>query len=402
MAESNNRGGNNVTVVLKTDFHCDGCTYKSINYIRSFDGVEAVTVGEEQKITIVGLVDPAKLRANLEKKIRKTVELVSPQPKKGGDSKHNTNGKDNRDGGNEKENKPKGQNSNDGVQKKSKKKEPPVTTAVLKLHLHCDGCIKKMYKIVTKTKGYTDMKIDMQNGLVTVIGDMDMKALAETLQKKMRKNVEIVQETDKMEKESDKGKNGVADKVKTGISRDKGKTGGDDKGKIGSGSGVDKVKTGSVRDKGKTGGDDKGKTGGGSGSVIVKTGSGRDKVKTDDKGKTGGGSSSDKVKTASGRDKGKTDDKGKTGGGSSSDKVKTASGRDKGKTGDGGAVKVKTGSGRVKSKTGRDGGDAKTMEEQSQLVENPYPVMSGPGVFGGDHAPQMFSDENPNHYCTVM
>lgn len=31
--------------------------------------------------------------------------------------------------------------------------QAPVTTAVLKLGLHCQGCIEKIHKIVSKTKG---------------------------------------------------------------------------------------------------------------------------------------------------------------------------------------------------------------------------------------------------------
>lgn len=31
--------------------------------------------------------------------------------------------------------------------------QPPVTTAVLKLDLHCAGCIEKIFKAASKTKG---------------------------------------------------------------------------------------------------------------------------------------------------------------------------------------------------------------------------------------------------------
>ncbi|KAL7084939.1 hypothetical protein ACP275_14G253500 [Erythranthe tilingii] len=288
--DGNNNGGgkNNVTVVLKTDLHCDGCASKIIKCIHSFGGVDSVSIGEGEKITVVGNVDPAKLREKLELKTHKKVELLSPQPKKDGDNKGNGNGKENAGGGNgkqEKKNESKDQKSNEKSEEKKKpnEKEPPVTTAVLKVHLHCDGCIQKIYKTISKTKGYKDMKIDKQKDLVTVTGAIDMKALAEILQKHLKKNVEIV--PPKKENEN--------------------------------------------KEKGGGGGGEKGNNGGGGG---------------------GGG-------------------------------------------GDGGDEKME--------------GNKMMQQQQSQMVgPNPYPVMYGPGGVFGDqfhqyHAPQMFSDENPNA-CTVM
>ncbi|KAL2557449.1 Heavy metal transport/detoxification superfamily protein [Forsythia ovata] len=118
---------------------------------------------------------------------------------------------------------------------------PPVTTAVLKVHLHCEGCIQKIHKIVTKTKGYDEMKIDRQKDTVTVAGAMDMKALAETLKKHLKREVEIL-----LPKKEGGGGGGGEKKEKGG--GDKGKGGGDDKGKSGS-------KDGGGGDKGKGGGE---------------------------------------------------------------------------------------------------------------------------------------------------
>ncbi|KAI3461393.1 hypothetical protein Pfo_018056 [Paulownia fortunei] len=192
--KENGGGKNNVTVVLKADLHCDGCASKIIKCIRSFDGVDTVTIEDGQNITVVGKMDPVKLREKVEQKTHKKVELISPQPKKDGENKENAKGKENSGGDNAKQEKKKesqGKNSNDKSDQK-KSKEPPVTTAVLKVNLHCDGCIQKIHKTVTKTKGYQEMKIDKQKDLVTVTGAMDMKALAEVLQKQLKKDVEIV------------------------------------------------------------------------------------------------------------------------------------------------------------------------------------------------------------------
>ncbi|KZV30906.1 hypothetical protein F511_36682 [Dorcoceras hygrometricum] len=73
-------------------------------------------------------------------------------------------------------------------------------------------CIQKIFKIVTKTKGYQDMKIDKQKELVTVTGAMDMKALAEMLKKHLKRSVEIVPP----KKEGEKKEGGGGDKKKGG------------------------------------------------------------------------------------------------------------------------------------------------------------------------------------------
>ncbi|EYU36154.1 hypothetical protein ABFS82_14G240900 [Erythranthe guttata] len=219
----NNGGGkNNATVVLKTDLHCDGCASKIIKCIHSFGGVDSVTIGEGEKITVVGNVDPAKLREKLELKTHKKVELLSPHPKKDGDNKGNGNGKENAGGGGngkqEMKNESKDQKSNEKSDEKKKpnQKEPPVTTAVLKVHLHCDGCIQKIYKTISKTKGYKDMEIDKQKDLVRVTGAMDMKALAENLQKHLKKNVEIVPSKKENENKEKGGGGGGGDEKMEG------------------------------------------------------------------------------------------------------------------------------------------------------------------------------------------
>ncbi|KAH7864465.1 hypothetical protein Vadar_029863 [Vaccinium darrowii] len=186
-----NKDGGVPTVVLKVDLHCEGCETKIKKCIRSFKGVEWVKGSDDgsNKLTVIGNVDPVNLREMLEKKTKKKVELVSPQPKK-------DKGKDKDGGDNKQEKKP----------EKEKLKEIPVTTAVMKLNLHCQGCIQKLRKAVAKTKGFHDMSVDEEKNLITVKGAIDMKALAESLKVKLKKPVEIV--PPKKEKEKDKDKNG--------------------------------------------------------------------------------------------------------------------------------------------------------------------------------------------------
>lgn len=72
---------------------------------------------EDQKVTVVGKVDPAKLREKVEQKTHKKVELVSPQPEKDGNNKEKEN-----DGG-KKEKKKESTDKNSNDQKTSKEKE---------------------------------------------------------------------------------------------------------------------------------------------------------------------------------------------------------------------------------------------------------------------------------------
>ncbi|XP_057782587.1 heavy metal-associated isoprenylated plant protein 3-like [Salvia miltiorrhiza] len=209
--ESKNKGGN-VTVVLKADLHCEGCVSKVLKCIRTFDGVDTANIGDGQ-ITVFGKVDPAKLRERVEKKTHKKIEVVSPQSKNG-------DGKEKAKGGGEakKEEKRKESNekktSNKSDEKKSKEKEPTVTTAILKVHLHCEGCIQKIRRIVVKTKGYRDMKIDKQKETVTVTGAFDMKALAEVLKKHLKREVQIMPQ--KKEGENKENGKGGGNKGKSG------------------------------------------------------------------------------------------------------------------------------------------------------------------------------------------
>ena len=79
------------------------------------EGVESVKgLGDSNQLTVVGKVDPVKLREMLEKKAKKKVELVSPLPKKDKD-----NNKD-KDGGGGGEKKAEGKPEKKPDEKKSK------------------------------------------------------------------------------------------------------------------------------------------------------------------------------------------------------------------------------------------------------------------------------------------
>ncbi|OAY38079.1 heavy metal-associated isoprenylated plant protein 3 [Manihot esculenta] len=188
------------TTVFKIEIHCEGCASKIIKLARGLDGVENVKADPAaSKLTVIGKVDPSKIREILHQKTKKKVDIISPQPKK-----EDSNNK------NKDENKKSSEKKPDADKKKpdadnKKAKEAPVTSAVIKVAFHCLGCIGKIHKIVTKTKGVQEMALDKQKETVTVKGTMNVKALTEALRDKLKRPVEIV--PPKKEKEAGGGGN---------------------------------------------------------------------------------------------------------------------------------------------------------------------------------------------------
>uniref|UniRef100_A0A7N0RCZ4 HMA domain-containing protein n=1 Tax=Kalanchoe fedtschenkoi TaxID=63787 RepID=A0A7N0RCZ4_KALFE len=167
--------GKPLTAVFKVEVHCEGCGSKIMKAARGVAGVENVKVDcDKNKLTVVGEVDPVKLRDKLESKLKKKIELISPQPKQKEDQKSENK-------------KPEDENKS-----KEQKKPPPATTAVLKMNFHCDGCIEKIHHILSKTDEVDSISFDKQKDLVEVRGTMDVKSICELLEKRMKRAVEIV------------------------------------------------------------------------------------------------------------------------------------------------------------------------------------------------------------------
>ncbi|XP_015953545.1 heavy metal-associated isoprenylated plant protein 3-like isoform X1 [Arachis duranensis] len=202
------------TLIFNIDMHCDGCTNKITRCLRRFQALKmnVVVNGVEsvKEETGVGkfLVDASKLRDKLTNKNKKNVDLSSSA----------TNS-----------------NTNKDSNKKPKEKEAPVTTVVLKVALHCQGCIERIQNTIFKIKGVNDVAIDKEKETVTVKGTMDAKALVGSLTNRLKRKVEVVpprkdnKDADKAkakEKEKDKDKG----KEKEGIiagGKNKKKSGGD-------------------------------------------------------------------------------------------------------------------------------------------------------------------------------
>jgi copper chaperone CopZ len=68
----------------------------------------------------------------------------------------------------------------------------PESTVVLKIRLHCEGCVDRIRRHILKIKGVKDVAIDSAKDLVTVKGTMDAKSLPTMLKEKLKRTVEVV------------------------------------------------------------------------------------------------------------------------------------------------------------------------------------------------------------------
>ncbi|KAK4773647.1 hypothetical protein SAY87_028666 [Trapa incisa] len=190
---------NGITAVLKIEMHCEGCATKILKCAKTMEGVEKVKADwKANKLTLRGQTDPGELREQLQERLKKKVELISPQQPKKSDSK----------GSNKKDSDNKTSKESKKSDDKKLNEKAPVMTAVLKLRLHCMGCILKIYKIASKIKGVDSISIEKEKELVTVTGTMDVKSLVESLEERMKKKVEIVSP----KKEKDGGGGGGGNK----------------------------------------------------------------------------------------------------------------------------------------------------------------------------------------------
>ncbi|KAI7742813.1 hypothetical protein M8C21_005653 [Ambrosia artemisiifolia] len=171
------------------------------------------------KLTVTGKVDPTRIKERLEYKTRKKAEILSPQPKKDVEKKETTTEKKTEDKKTD-DNKP--------------KEQPQSTTVVLKIPLHCDGCIHKIKRVISKVDGVHSVMADSGKNLVMVEGTMNVKELIPHLKEKLKRNVDIVppkKEDKGGDTKDDKNKEGGGDTKATSASEGGGSDGGENKNK---------------------------------------------------------------------------------------------------------------------------------------------------------------------------
>ncbi|XP_057953149.1 heavy metal-associated isoprenylated plant protein 3-like [Malania oleifera] len=182
-------------VVLKINFDCQGCIDKVLKCVKRFKGVESMTPEfEKNKLTVLGDVDPLKLREEIKQKTNKDAEIISSPPKKEKD-----NG-----GGGEK-------TADDKEDKKAEEKKAKEAQVDLKMKKRCacEGCKNGLHEIISKTRGNLALTMEPSKDLIALKGKMDAKAL-ESLKEKLKKYVTIEPETKDGGGEK-KGKGGSGD-----------------------------------------------------------------------------------------------------------------------------------------------------------------------------------------------
>ncbi|CAN1770642.1 Heavy metal-associated isoprenylated plant protein 6, partial [Linum perenne] len=172
--------GGKVVSVYKMDMHCEGCAKKIHRAVKHMAGVEdARTDFASNKLTVTGKVDPGKVKARVEEKIKKSVEIISPQPKKEGGGAPAADKKE--------EKKPATEEKKPATEEKKPAAELQ-SMVVMKIRTHCDGCITKMKKIIMKIKGVNSVVID---------GAKDLE--------KLRRNVDVIPPAKKDDDKKDAG-----------------------------------------------------------------------------------------------------------------------------------------------------------------------------------------------------
>ncbi|XP_057984081.1 heavy metal-associated isoprenylated plant protein 6 [Malania oleifera] len=219
-------GDGALPVVLKIDMHCEGCAKKVKRFVKNnIEGVVEVKADcNSNKLTVVGKVDPTKVQEKVAEKTKKKVELLSPPPKK--------------DAGSGGDKKPEEKKAEEKKADDKKPKEPPVSTVVLKIKLHCDGCIHKIKRVISKVKGVQEVTVDPQKDLVMVKGTMDVKSLTPYLSDRLRRNVDVVPP------KKDDGGGGDKKAKDGGDKKDQKEGGGGEKEKKGDGGGDKKKEAG--------------------------------------------------------------------------------------------------------------------------------------------------------------
>lgn len=63
---------------------------------------------------------------------------------------------------------------------------------VLKIDLHCEGCAKKVKRLIRNIDGVEEVKGDFSSGKLTVTGNVDPSKLREKVEEKTKKKVEVI------------------------------------------------------------------------------------------------------------------------------------------------------------------------------------------------------------------
>ncbi|KAK1652886.1 hypothetical protein QYE76_070691 [Lolium multiflorum] len=231
-------------VVLRMVLHCEGCAKKVKKSIHRMPGVVSVAAdAAANTVVVAGTADAAALKARIESRTKKPVEIVSA-PSKPPPAAEPQKSPDKGAGGGEKSPDSKGDKAGaESPPKEEEKKQPqppqekkpvqvgtqaanptptqrslppsallPTTptdhlsptnnvlsalpqdaTALLRIRLHCDACADRIRRRIYKIKGVKDVILEGNaKDEVKVVGTMDVPAMVAYLNEKLNRTVEAV------------------------------------------------------------------------------------------------------------------------------------------------------------------------------------------------------------------
>ncbi|PKA54995.1 Heavy metal-associated isoprenylated plant protein 26 [Apostasia shenzhenica] len=155
--------------------------------IRGFEGVENMTIDTAgNRLTVIGKLDPWKLRDRVEEKTRKKVEIISPSKPPKSSGGESGGGKKLTDVGDDQK-KPEDNKSREVLAESYQ-----LELDFLFSRLNYNGCTQRIKRAILKIKGVKEVSVDALKDLVTVKGTMDVKSLPEFLKEKLKRGVEVV------------------------------------------------------------------------------------------------------------------------------------------------------------------------------------------------------------------
>ncbi|XP_057993152.1 uncharacterized protein LOC110673322 isoform X1 [Hevea brasiliensis] len=183
-----------IVVVLKLGHYCQGCSSKIRNIVWDTNGVQEMVPDEEKEmITVKGNMDAKVLLENLKERLNGPVEILSVNKEKysNGSDKESENGND--DKKRKKESAQENRSDDTEMERSIMELKPvkvPAIMAVFKVPLHCDGCIRRIRKIISRIRGVQKVTINKEEETVTVKATTDVNTLTETMKKRLKKLVE--------------------------------------------------------------------------------------------------------------------------------------------------------------------------------------------------------------------
>ncbi|XP_037492620.1 uncharacterized protein LOC105628011 isoform X5 [Jatropha curcas] len=182
-------------VVVKLGHNCQGCGPKIRKIVEDTIGVQEMSEDEQKEtVTIKGTMDPMVLIENLKERLNIPIEILSIEKEKYSNGSVKGSGFGSDDGKKKKgsggqENGINGIEMEESIMKLGPEKAS-ATATLFKVPLHCDGCIRKIRKIIRRIRGVQQVIVIKGDETIAVKATIDVKVLTVTMKKRLKKLVE--------------------------------------------------------------------------------------------------------------------------------------------------------------------------------------------------------------------